>query len=63
MSTRVRVGVDVRKGNVDKAISIFKKKVRESGVLQQYRENQEFKKPSTIKREKRKEKVYKLRKS
>lgn len=54
MATKNRVGVIVRNNNIDKAINIFKKKVSSSGILYQYRQNQEFTKPSTEKREKRK---------
>lgn len=53
MSTKTRVTVKVRNNNIDKALSIFKKKVKSSGILQKYRENQEFIKPSTKKRQKR----------
>lgn len=54
MATKTRVGVEVRNKNLEKAINIFKKKVSSSGVLYQYMNNQEFTKPSTEKREKRK---------
>jgi len=63
MSTKTRVGVEVRNGNFEKALSIFKKKVRRSGILQEYKENQEFKKPSTVKREAKRKKEYNLRKN
>jgi len=62
MSKISRVGVKVRNGNFDKALFIFKKKVKRSGILKEYRENQEFKKPSTVKREKIRKKLYNLRK-
>ena len=46
--------VEVRKGqSVEKAISIFKKKVKNSGILMEYRERQFYVKPSAIKREKK----------
>tara|TARA_R100000005_G_C4792316_1_gene88456 strand:- start:220 stop:432 length:213 start_codon:yes stop_codon:yes gene_type:complete len=46
--------VEVRKGqSVEKAISIFKKKVKQSGILMEYRDRQYYVKPSAIKREKR----------
>ena len=46
--------VEVRKGqSVEKAISIFKKKVKQSGILMEYRDRQFYVKPSAIKREKR----------
>jgi len=54
MATKNRIGVEVRNNNIDKALHIFKKKVQATGILYQYRQNQEFTKPSTEKREKRK---------
>ena len=46
--------VEVRKGqSVEKAISIFKKKVKNSGILMEYRDRQFYVKPSAIKREKK----------
>ena len=38
--------VEVRNGDVNAALRKFKKKVQESGVLQEYRERQEYVKPS-----------------
>lgn len=58
MSKKSRVGVKVRNGNVEKAISIFNKMVDQSGVLYKYRENQEYVKPSKKKREARKKAAY-----
>lgn len=46
--------VEVRKGqSVEKAISIFKKKVKNSGILMEYRDRQFYVKPSAEKREKK----------
>ena len=46
--------VEVRKGqSVEKAISIFKKKVKQSGILMEYRDRQFYVKPSAEKREKK----------
>lgn len=53
-----RVGVKVRNGDFDKAFSVFKKKVRKSGILRKYKENQEFKKPSAIRQEKIRKREY-----
>ena len=45
---------EVRKGqSVEKAISIFKRKVKDSGILMEYRDRQFYEKPSAIKREKK----------
>ena len=46
------IKVEVRKGqSVEKAISIFKRKVKDSGILMEYRDRQFYEKPSAIKRE------------
>ena len=48
------IKVAVRKGqSVEKAISIFKRKVKDSGILMEYRDRQFYEKPSAIKREKK----------
>jgi small subunit ribosomal protein S21 len=52
------VSVTVRDGNIEKALSIFKKKVMNSGHLLLYKEKQEFVKPSVKKREKLKKAKY-----
>ena len=38
--------VEVRNGDVMKALRIFKKKVQEEGMLQEYKERQHYEKPS-----------------
>ena len=48
----VYVKID-KKRSIEKAISIFKRKVKESGILLELRERQEYKKPSAIKRKKK----------
>ena len=46
--------VDVRKGqSVEKAISVFKKKVKQSGLMLELRERSFYVKPSALKREKK----------
>lgn len=54
----VRVSVDVR-GNdemaLEKALAVFKGKVRRAGILETYKAKQEYIKPSLKKREKRRE--------
>ena len=54
---QVNVGVIVRRGDVNRALKIFKRKVNESGILQQYKEKQEFVKPTTKRREAKKRAV------
>jgi small subunit ribosomal protein S21 len=49
------ITVEVRHGNVEKAMRVLKKKVLKDGLLKEYRERQYYRKPSFIKREKKKE--------
>ena len=49
------ITVEVRHGNVEKAMRVLKKKVLKAGILREYREKQYYRKPSEIKREKKKE--------
>ena len=44
------VAVKVIKGNIKKALSKFKRKVKDSEHLQEYRQRQEYVKPSVKKR-------------
>ena len=45
--------VKVRNNNVDKALSILKKKVKESKLMLELREREYYKKPSDIRKEKK----------
>lgn len=45
--------VEVRNGDIIRALKIFKSKTIESGHLQEFRERQEYKKPTTIRRRQR----------
>ena len=56
----IYVKVDKRK-SIEKAISIFKKKVKEAGILLEVRERQEYKKKSAIKRKKRAQALARMR--
>ena len=49
------ITVEVRHGNVEKAMTVLKKKVLKAGILKEYRLKQYYRKPSEIKREKKKE--------
>ena len=42
--------IEVRNGDVNKALRIFKKKVQEEGILQEYKERQHYVKPSEKRR-------------
>jgi len=52
MATNLKI--KVRKGDLNRALKIFKKKVNEYGILQEYKERQEYTKPSAKKREAKK---------
>lgn len=57
-----KVTVEVKNGNIESALRFFKKQVFNSGHLLEYKQRQEYKKPSVVKREKRKESIWKQRK-
>jgi len=54
------IQIEVRNGDINKALKLFKKRVEDSGHLQELRRRKEFKKKSTIKREKRDKVLYRL---
>jgi small subunit ribosomal protein S21 len=58
----VLVSVEVRNNDINKSLKLFKKKVEESGHLQELRERKEYKKPSTRKREQMNEVLYRAKK-
>ena len=53
--------IPVVKGNINKALKIFKRKFKQTGILKEVRENKNYIKPST-KRRKQKEKAILKRK-
>lgn len=44
--------VEVRNGNVDKAIRLLNRKVKQEGILREYRSRQAYEKPSDKRRRK-----------
>jgi small subunit ribosomal protein S21 len=42
--------VEVRNGDFNKALRIFKKKVQEAGIIQEVRERQQYEKPSAVRK-------------
>lgn len=44
--TKSGLAVEVRNGDFNKALRIFKKKVQEAGIIQEIRERQHYEKPS-----------------
>ena len=51
------ITVEVRGGNLEKAMRVLKKKVQKAGLVKDIRDKQYFSKPSEIKREKAKERA------
>ena len=49
------ITVEVRGGNLEKAMRVLKKKVMKEGIVKEMRARQYYQKPSEIKREKKKE--------
>ena len=47
------VSVEVRNGDIQKALKLFKKRVEQSGHIKLLKSKQEYKKPSVVKREQR----------
>jgi small subunit ribosomal protein S21 len=56
----VLASVEVRNNDINKALKLLKKKVEDSGHLQELRERKEYKKPSVVKREKMNKVLYRL---
>jgi len=59
----VSITVEVRGGNLEKALRVLKKKVQKAGIIKQTRDKKYFSKPSEIKREKAKERSKLIRKA
>ena len=57
------ITVEVRGGNLEKAMRVIKKKVQKAGLVKEARARQYFSKPSEIKREKAKERSKIIRKA
>ena len=48
---RTSLYVNVKDNNVERALSIFKRRVKDSGLLYEIKEKSHYKKPSEIKRD------------
>ena len=57
------ITVEVRGGNLEKAMRVLKKKVQKSGLIKEVRDRKYYQKPSEIKREKAKERSKTIRKA
>ena len=51
------VSVQVRNGNIQKALKIFKRRIDESGHLQLLRTKQQYTKPTTVRRKQKQQSV------
>ena len=51
------ITVEVRKGNVEQAMRVLKRKVQKEGLVKELRERQYYEKPSAKKRRKKKENI------
>lgn len=56
------ITVEVRKGNVEQAMRVLKRKVQKEGIVKELRERQSYEKPSEKKRRKRKENIANVKK-
>jgi len=56
------VTIEVRSGDIGKALKLFKKKVEQSAHIQELKDRRYYKKPSVVKREHRNEVLYKAKK-
>ena len=56
------IEVQVRGGNLEKAMRVLKKKVQREGIIKDMRAKQYYQKPSEIKREKKKEGIKNFKK-
>ena len=54
--------IEVRNGNLEKAMRVMKKKLQKEGVFRLYKEKQYYEKPSAIKRRKKKEGIARRKK-
>ena len=56
------IEVQVRNGNLEKAMRVLKKKVQKEGIVKELKMRQYFEKPSEKKRRKKKENIANVRK-
>jgi len=54
---KLSITVEVRKGNVEQAMRVLKRKVQKEGIIKELRERQYYEKPSAKKRRKKKENI------
>ena len=59
---QMSITVEVRKGNLEKAMRVLKKKVQKEGIVRLLKQKQYYEKPSEIKRRKKKEGIRNFKK-
>jgi len=57
------ITIEVRKGNVEQAMRVLKRKVQKEGIVKELRERQYYEKPSEKKRRKKKEGIANYKKN
>lgn len=55
------IKVQVRDGNLEKALKLFKKKIKDSRIMLELRDRQEFIKPSLLKRRNKNKAINRLK--
>lgn len=55
--------IEVRNGNVEKALRVMKKKMKKEGVFEEIKSRQHYQKPSEIKRLAKKQRLINLKKA
>ena len=56
------ITIEVRKGNVEQAMRVLKRKVQKEGIVKELRMRQYYEKPSAKKRRKKKENIANVKK-
>lgn len=54
----IKVGKDGKKGDIEKALKVYKNKVRSTKQMEKLREGKEFLKPSVTKRKEKQKAIY-----
>jgi ribosomal protein S21 len=57
MSRQSKVKVEVRNGDIVRALKIFKRRVMDSGHLQEVRDRKQYTKPTTVRRKQKQQAI------
>ena len=55
--------IEVRNGNVEKALRVMKRKLKKEGIFQELKRRQYYQKPSEVKREAQKRRLINIKKA